>query len=1240
MAEAVNISKLASARRPVPRWRRLLSLFGLLVIIAALTAYLRLTNEARLRSYAQSWLENFSGGEARVGRVDFDPFTGLSLSGVAVAVPRAAGFDPLDDSFEARTVFRSGALFLRLQPLSIFTRSLVVPEIVAVDPELVLVRRTADDLGNWQCLFKNRRGGPAKEPPRLPVIRLRNARLSQYQLGEKGRFGGAAQVVWADAQPLRDRPQVYDLKLGKVTTSGDGRQLQGETARLQIDMMTRAVSGNLPTMTIDELLFTASPQVIRWLKLLDIRGTIRPDRIVYDGSSSGAVKLSLRDASFAVPIDADEETLEPARRYLRFEGIAGELQFDHGDVKVNLQARFRDRPVGVQGKMWLGPEGIGGGLDAIGLDLSLTADQVPLPRNDADADPSEVRFVNRGKHLRNFVRDFDGRGPVDLALRLRKPPGSGSNMVLEGDMILRGDSGRYLKFPYRLEEMTGKVHFRPDGSEDLDLAGRHGQGHVTISGWEGGYKTQGGTLTIRGHHIELDDALRACLEEDDQVLCKRFNVQARMDIVTRMKRKDAPPGTPNNPWTSEVDISFLDGSVNFDGFPYPLESLGGRLHIAGGKFDLEKVTASRGDTRVLASGTASWTDAADASLDLHIEAERVPFDAMLAAALPADIRREYDRMTPAGMFDVAGQIVRRPDLPRVQYQLRAALRGASLTTPWSPARLTQTEAELELAPDEIVISSARARFAESEILLDGRLGLRPDAAFRLHLASERIALDQNLHSVLPEAWQATWDKLQPGGPIKLDLVCSREAAPTASQPSFEAGGAQPPSMYAEVPAAETAPRQSPAEITYVATVEPLDVRATYAGFPLPLEGIRGRLTLTPEGVRIEKLFARHDDTTFEAGGRVVPAASGTRAELSLTANRLQLDEHLRQALPGRLRRQWNEVKPRGEMDLEFNKLVVDAQHGGATTWEFEGSAAMRDLGMSVGPELAHAFGTIAASGRIGGDLTLDGRVALSQVDVDGRRLTGAVAELRREPGSHLLSLDNLFARMYSGTVAGRSEVDYRADVPRYAFALTIRDVALDAFLNSSRDPSKPWITAKGVLDASLSLSGQPDRPATRRGGGSISIREAQVFKIPLLFAFLKVISLTVDDNAFHDATATFAIEGAELVLSDIDLRGSALSLVGAGRVDTPTEKLDLTLLVGSPMRLPRLALLTDLVESLARELMEVRVEGTLSQPEFRAEMVRSLRKALDEISNARRRRDKPSEQGTPWSKQPGTGRTG
>jgi hypothetical protein len=210
------------------------------------------------------------------------------------------------------------------------------------------------------------------------------------------------------------------------------------------------------------------------------------------------------------------------------------------------------------------------------------------------------------------------------------------------------------------------------------------------------------------------------------------------------------------------------------------------------------------------------------------------------------------------------------------------------------------------------------------------------------------------------------------------------------------------------------------------------------------------------------------------------------------------------------------------------------------------------------------------------------------------------------------------AQFYGGRVIGEVEIKDSPRGSEFGLSLTARDVSLGDFLNGRLAPGEKPVAAKGVVDGNLSLAGRFSDFKSRHGGGTVLIHHAQMLKLPFVLAIMQVVHLAIDDdNAFHDARLSFRVDADDLLFQEIDLRGKALSMVGAGRVNTPTEGLDLVLLVGSPIRLPRMEVLSELMEGLARELVEVHVEGKLSQPTFRAEIVRSVRRTIETILNAR-----------------------
>ena len=673
-------------------------LLGLLV--GSILTYRHLTDEARLRSYAERWLEAFSGADTHIERVRFDLFRGLDLVGVTLAVPADQDFDSTNNSLAARTVFRCETVYLKLNVFSVISGNLVVPEVVAVNPELTLVHRTADGVGNWQVMLARRSRGRTEGPHRLPVIRLRNVRVAQYRLEERGRTGGVPQVIWAQAQPIADRRDTYRLDVTKFLQDPRSDDVGGETGRLEINLATRVVSGsNFPSMSMDDLQLFAPPEVARWLRILSLHGYVRGDTFLYDPARGGEAELSLRDAGLSIPIDADEPDVSPDRRYIRFESMAGTLRIDHRQASVRLTGKFRDSPIQVEGRLTL-PETEPVSLDGIGFDLDVTARAVVLPREDEDTDPSEVRFVRRFPQLRRFIQRFDGDGPVDLTLRLHKSVGPGKGVeFVEGTLIARGVSAAYIGFPYRLHDVTGTVHFRRDGKVALkDLGGVHGEARVVVNGLQGGFDSQFTELDIRGENVPLDQDLLDCLSPAYRALCRRFDAQARMNLHVLVHRSHAPAGTEDNPARPEIDVTFLDGSVKFDAFGYPLESLTGRMKIAAGQFTIDHLRARHGPATVEVRGRAQAAGERGPRVDIRLEARDVPLDDTLARALPEPVRERFGRWILGGRADVTGRLFTGPDGGAIRYDFDTTVSDLTLALGDGPVHLEQGRALCHLVP--------------------------------------------------------------------------------------------------------------------------------------------------------------------------------------------------------------------------------------------------------------------------------------------------------------------------------------------------------------------------------------------------------------------------------------------------------------------------------------------------------------------------------------------------------------
>jgi hypothetical protein len=856
-------------------------------------------------------------------------------------------------------------------------------------------------------------------------------------------------------------------------------------------------------------------------------------------------------------------------------------------------------------------------LEELGFELNLTLTGAPLPRNDEDTPPAERRFVQHWFHLREFVADYDARGTADFTARLIKRPG-GQIQFGGGTLVPRGANARYFRFPYRLYEVGGQVHFRPDGRIELkDLSGIHGAGRATINGLLDGYLSQAVDVHVTGEGIALDDDLVRCLDPEDQDLIRQFDAQAIMDLDVRLKRGEAPHHTPReqNPWFARIDVLFKDGSTRFEDFPYPLEKLTGQMRIEGNGFTVPSLRALRGDAVVEVEGWAKRPTGLPAQLDLKLKATGVPLDEVLAAALPPEAREVYAGIEPEGRFDLEGRIRTSKENGEPEYDVVARLAESKLTLPETKVRLEDVHAGLQVRPEELVVTDLHGRFGESILNLTARVSpLHNDGAVSVHVTSEQLMLNESLRSALPETVQDAWRTFQLAGPIRLDLRADRAAL--GSRPAITTRHAEH-SLMPPATQPSTRPEGQPA-IGFTAAIEPLGCSATFEGFPLPLEEVKGRVLLTPQGAKIERLSGRHAEAALVVTGRVHAEGDATHGELKLQARGATFSESLRQAVPWRVRRLWNDVKPRGRFDLTLDRLVFDTGLDG-TNWDFTGTLGLREAALSIGGELTEIDGQAHGHAQFGAQTALDMDLKIRHMRLDGRAITDARAHMTQRPGETRLTLDELVGRFYDGTLTGEMEVNDAPGGSSYGLSLTARDVSLEKLLNAKRSPKEEPVRLRGEVEAHLDLMGRSGEPATRRGNGTVVIHEAQLLKVPLMLAILQVVHLAPgDDNAFHDARFAFTVDGEALLLDEIDLRGKGFSMVGSGTVQLADQALNLVLLIGSPLRLPRMEVLSELMEGVARELVEVHVEGTLEKPTYRAEVVRSVRQALDAVLNPRR----------------------
>ena len=156
--------------------------------------------------------------------------------------------------------------------------------------------------------------------------------------------------------------------------------------------------------------------------------------------------------------------------------------------------------------------------------------------------------------------------------------------------------------------------------------------------------------------------------------------------------------------------------------------------------------------------------------------------------------------------------------------------------------------------------------------------------------------------------------------------------------------------------------------------------------------------------------------------------------------------------------------------------------------------------------------------------------------------------------------------------------------------------------------------SRGLLSASLSLSGTVGTPMGRRGRGRLIAGGGPVVQLPLLTRLIEVSNLQIPiGEDLGLAYANLLLDGDRVVFEDFAVLSGRVELLGAGDLTLPGGELDLRVRSRALNRVP---VLTDVVESLRDELISTRIGGTIADPEITPVTFEETRRVLGSLVGA------------------------
>lgn len=1181
-------TRQALERHPVSvgRWRTGLSIF--IILVVSLLYYCIITRDGAIRQRAIEFLSEATSGNVEVGGATFNMFSGINLRDVHISVPFDERLDPIAKTSASREIFSASALRLVHSPWRLLFGNLHVEQVIAVKPKITLVHNVDTGLRNWQ-LLTGRMGTGGKGRAR-PLITVRSAKVAFAGVDMSGRRADSEEWLDADVRPYPQSQTGYCIEVRRFSRPA-------ERVAVVFDPGSKLVT-NTPFVDAKTVRMQLPKVAKEFFDRISLEGEVKLGRMIYDPDASVErdTEIQLRRVRCRIPLamlrsgteDVVSETTgdakEPENVAIEMTRVKGEIDLRGERLDLNISGYVNKAMCQIKGHV----TGSERAPEEMGIDLMIEATEIPAPEGALRKQIVAGQMVP--EMIRSIIQDYDPHGLFNLSLHFCRPPGPGQELKVSGYFDPVGASAACSSFPYRVDNLQGRVRFEPP-KIFVDVEGDHGSARIVVhSEIEKIEEWANVAVTVDGTSVPFEKSLFELLPENYRRLWERFNPEGVAGVHVDITRPNSPD-MKEPEWTTKVKADLVDSRLLFANFPYPLEHVEGTIDVAADRIEVSNVLGRHGEGTVRIYGYANFDSlgrlkepsAEGPPASFKIEGRNLGMDGTLALALPAEGRAAFEQFQPQGRFDLDGTVSMPGEAAELEYDLHARLKGVSIRYREFPYLIEGAIGEVRLRPEGVSIIEFIGQHEAASIAARGQVK-RLDGGFAadLNLETRNLALDESLRVSLPPPLLRVWEMLEPKG--RLNTRTSLH--------------------HSSVDGKVTRRHRTELDTT--------GAFMRFRGLPLPLNDVAARAVVTDDRIEIVALKGRTGDGLIDVSGTVDVGQAGYQGSLAVQASDLRFDETVLDALPVALREAVRSTSPQGQFGIRLDPVVFDINEQGGGRWDIKGEMRLHDASMNVGFEADNLTGLIS------GHLAVDS-AARVQVDVTstldhavlaGWNLTDVRGRLVSDSATGNIRIEDAVANAYDGEATGSAEIELKKSHVAWQASLVARDIRLAGFLETMGGGKDS--TATGTIEGNIILQGRSGRNSYREGAGELFIRDAQVWRMPLVFAIFQVLNLTPDENIFHDGWIKYYLSRDTLTFQKIDLQGKAVAFIGGGRMDMKTKQIDIVLVAGSPVRL-KVPVITELLEGASRELMEVRLTGTMKQPNIQPQPLKSLTRALQTI---------------------------
>ncbi|MCG3179864.1 MAG: hypothetical protein BIFFINMI_02210 [Phycisphaerae bacterium] len=406
---------------------------------------------------------------------------------------------------------------------------------------------------------------------------------------------------------------------------------------------------------------------------------------------------------------------------------------------------------------------------------------------DSQKDMEQVLSVSQAKYL-DVIRELGlSGGRFDFDCRVTSEDSPDAHSRTEFSIRLHDVNMTFEKFPYPVRVVSGEVTLIPNGValgkmllmplhlQPDDVLGKVMMDGRIIRGPDGADVK----LDVVCPSASLDDTLWNALPEDIAGTLRQYHISGRAELVGSIVKK------PGGPLALDIYGKLTRGRLNYDGFPYGLTDMTGRVHLTSGRLELSDIEGQHNGVPI--SGQGGIGLARGEKTRLMIRSDRVPLDDDLYKALKPGAQEQWRQFNPSGWVGLDVAISQgaapAPDKPRPEMDVVVTVTclGNGIRYAQFPYPLDRVTGQVIIHPGDVTLLDVTEEQGKRQISVAGKvwpgvdnLDLQPGQTAKpkldVKIVARNMRFDETLRRTIPWRARRKWNTILPGGDFDLNLT--------------------------------------------------------------------------------------------------------------------------------------------------------------------------------------------------------------------------------------------------------------------------------------------------------------------------------------------------------------------------------------------------------------------------------------------------------------------------------------